>query len=113
MAPSVDLLLRLCRSTVRKGSAFPAGTGCESREATPREIRGIAAGRRYSISITFSLAAILFGLTPAMLAQQPTASPSPMVSAQQTLTVPTIAIDYRADANRPLPELRREGVDAN
>src|SRR6266849_8815829 len=115
MASSFDLLLRLCRRTVRKGSAFPAGTVFESSEATPREIRGIAsvqlqsrpesrrlsalcgggaAGRRYSISITLSLVAVSFVLSPAaVLAQDPTASPSPMVSAQQTPKVPTVAID--------------------
>ncbi|HMG73518.1 MAG TPA: TolC family protein [Pyrinomonadaceae bacterium] len=36
-----------------------------------------------------------------------------MVSAQQTLKVPTVTIDYRADANQPLPVLSREGVDTN
>jgi HAE1 family hydrophobic/amphiphilic exporter-1 len=36
-----------------------------------------------------------------------------MVSAQQTLKAPTVAIDYRADANQRLPELSREGVDTN
>ena len=36
-----------------------------------------------------------------------------MVSAQQTLKVPAVAIDYRADANQPLPPLSRVGVDTN
>jgi HAE1 family hydrophobic/amphiphilic exporter-1 len=36
-----------------------------------------------------------------------------MVSAQQTLTVPAVAIDYRADASQPLPPLSRVGVDTN
>jgi HAE1 family hydrophobic/amphiphilic exporter-1 len=40
-------------------------------------------------------------------------SPSPGVSAQQTLKAPTVAIDYRADANKPLPALSRVGVDTN
>ena len=30
-------------------------------------------------------------------------TPSPMISAQQTLKLPAIAIDYRADATKPLP----------
>jgi len=36
-----------------------------------------------------------------------------MVSAQQSLRVPSVAIDYRADANQPLPPLSRVGVDTN
>jgi len=40
-------------------------------------------------------------------------SPSPAVPAQQTLKLPTVAVDYRANANQPLPELSRVGVDTN
>ncbi|MFZ0750901.1 MAG: efflux RND transporter permease subunit [Pyrinomonadaceae bacterium] len=49
------------------------------------------------------------------LAQEPVASPTPapMISAQQTLKLPTIAIDYRADATKPLPALTRIGVDVD
>ena len=36
-----------------------------------------------------------------------------MISAQQTLKLPTIAIDYRADATKPLPALTRVGVDVD
>jgi outer membrane protein len=36
-----------------------------------------------------------------------------MVSAQQSLKVPSVAIDYRADANQALPPLSRIGVDTN
>jgi HAE1 family hydrophobic/amphiphilic exporter-1 len=48
-------------------------------------------------------------------AQDPTASPSPspMISAQEALKVPTVAVDYRANASQPLPPLDRVGVDAN
>jgi outer membrane protein TolC len=49
-----------------------------------------------------------FGQEPA-----PTPSSSPMISAQETLKVPSIAVDYRADANQPLPPLSRIGVDTN
>src|SRR5882762_9423353 len=62
------------------------------------------------------LISLLLGLPSSKVFAQesaPSPAPSPMVSAQQTLKVPTVAIDYRADANRPLTELRREGVDAN
>ena len=47
------------------------------------------------------------------LAQTPIPSSSPMVSAQQTLQVPSVAIDYRANANEVLPSLTRVGVDMN
>ena len=133
MASAVDLLLRLSRSTVRKGSAFPVITPNESSEATPRKIRGAASAElegspesqrlsalrcgtaakpRLSVPITFSLVVVLSALTPTF-AQEPTASPTPLVSAQQTLKVPVVAIDYRADASRPLPPLSRVGVDMN
>jgi HAE1 family hydrophobic/amphiphilic exporter-1 len=36
-----------------------------------------------------------------------------MVSAQQSLKVPSVSIDYRADASQPLPLLSRVGVDTN
>jgi HAE1 family hydrophobic/amphiphilic exporter-1 len=36
-----------------------------------------------------------------------------MVSAQQSLKVPTVAVEYRADSNQPLPPLSRVGVDTN
>src|SRR5258706_15158581 len=36
-----------------------------------------------------------------------------MVSAQEALKVSTVALDYRADANQPLPPLSRVGVDTN
>jgi HAE1 family hydrophobic/amphiphilic exporter-1 len=49
-----------------------------------------------------------FGQEPA-----PTPSSSPMISAQETLKVPSIAVDYRADANQLLPPLSRIGVDTN
>jgi HAE1 family hydrophobic/amphiphilic exporter-1 len=61
-------------------------------------------------------AAILFVLAPRLAsAQEATAapSPSPLVSAEQTLKVPAVAIDYRSDANQPLPQLNRVGVDTN
>ena len=134
MASTYDLLLRLCRRPVRKGSAFPALSLFEFSEATPREIRGVAshegescpesrrlsalgggraAGPRYSLPINIFLILVSFALTPVVPAQEATASPSPMVSAPQTLKVPAVTIDYRADANQPLPSLSRVGVDAD
>src|SRR5260221_5098488 len=43
----------------------------------------------------------------------PVPAASPMVSAQQSPKVPSVVIDYRADANRPLPSLSRVGVETN
>lgn len=45
------------------------------------------------------------------LAQEPVASPIP--SPVPTPKLPTIAIDYHADASKPLPALTRVGVDVN
>ena len=69
-----------------------------------------------TISTLASLVALVFGLaTSRAFAQVPSASPvpSPIVTAQEALRVPPIAIDYRANANQPLPELNRFGVDTN
>jgi outer membrane protein len=47
------------------------------------------------------------------VAQTPAKSPTPAVSAQQTIKVPAIAVDYKADNRSPLPSLTRVGVDTN
>lgn len=60
-----------------------------------------------------ALIALVLAFNSATLAQEPTASPTPTVSAQQALKVPAVAIDYRADASQPLPPLSRVGVDTN
>lgn len=62
-----------------------------------------------------TLIVLVLAFNSLTLAQEPTASPnpSPVVSAQQTLKVPMVAIDYRADASQPLPPLTRVGVDTN
>jgi outer membrane protein TolC len=134
MMLSFDLVLRLCRRPVRKGFAFPALPEFRSSEAPPREIRGAASeemkghleshrlyamwrGRAADFSVyrLLLLAAIIFALTPLTFAQEPNASPSPspVVSAEETMKVPAIAVDYRANASKPLPSLSRVGVDTN
>ncbi|HEY6046853.1 MAG TPA: efflux RND transporter permease subunit, partial [Pyrinomonadaceae bacterium] len=40
-------------------------------------------------------------------------SPSPAASTQPVLKLPAVAIDYRADAHKPLPPLNRVGVDVS
>lgn len=132
MVSLLDLVLRLRRSTLRKGFAFPALTLFGASDAVPREIRGAASkdaksrpesrrlsamccGRAarfgYTSQVSLILTAVSFALTPAASAQEPAVSPSP--TAQQSLKVPTVAVDYRADANQPLPPLSRVGVDTN
>ncbi len=129
-----DLVLRLCRLPVRKGFAFPGVTEFESSEATPRKVRGVASqelerstesrrlsplccGRaaKASVPSSLSLGAVLFALTTTAFAQEPIATPSPTspISAPQTVTVPAIAIDFRANAGQPLPSLTRVGVDTD
>ena len=130
MALSDHLLLRLCRSTVRKGFAFPGMIQIKASEAKPRKVRGGASkeleglpeSRRLSalccgkaampsVQIFFSLAALLVVATTTALAQDP--SPTPGVSAPQSMQVPAVAVDYRADTKSPMPSLTRVGVDTN
>ena len=133
MALSNGLFSRLCRRTLRKGLAFPAVPGFESSEATPREIGGVASGKRdrgpesrrlsalcggraaFHLLNVLSVLLVTAGAASQTAAQEPVASPtpSPMISAQQTLKLSTIAIDYRADATKPLPALTRIGVDVD
>ncbi len=47
-----------------------------------------------------------------VMAQEPTPSPIAGVSPQQQVSVPPIAVDYRANTSRPMPPLTRVGVDA-
>ena len=62
-----------------------------------------------------ALIVLVFAFTNSRTLAQTTLSPSPtpLVSAQQTLQVPAVAIDYRANANEALPSLTRVGVDMN
>src|SRR5258706_512718 len=66
------------------------------------------------MSMLASLSALLLALaSPNAFPQEPTPAPSPMVSPQQNLKVPTVAVDYRADVNQALPSLSRVGVDTS
>ncbi len=68
-----------------------------------------------AVNLLMAIVALLVMTTPRALAQEPTPSPSPSPTVQtlQPLNVPTMAIDYRANANQPLPSLNRVGVDTN
>src|SRR2546422_3417107 len=56
----------------------------------------------------FLFAALLCLINAPTPAQEPSPTPSPQ---QQTLSVPSVATDYRANPNKPLPSLNRVGVD--
>jgi len=58
-------------------------------------------------------AGILFLISHSTWAQSPAVSPTPVVSTPQSLQVPAIAVDYRADTKSPMPSLARVGVDTN
>src|SRR5882724_12596363 len=68
-----------------------------------------------AVNLLLAIAALVLVTSPRSFAQEatPSPSPSPTVSAQPTISVPTVAVDYRADANQPLPPLSRVGVDTN
>ena len=126
MLLSRNSVWRLCRSTLRKGSAFPESSRFELSEAMPRETRGGASkesgcgpeSRRLSarcggeaanqylperplllLIVVLSLASVSFGQTPAPASSIP------------DMKAPVVAADYRADPNRPMPPLTRIGVD--
>jgi outer membrane protein len=115
MKVSVDLPLRVGREVLcgpalsfRNLFDFRAqavrGIRARSGRLIPRVIRRVIPG-------IFLLALFLFGLIAKTPAQTPEVSPSPMVSAQETLKVPAVAVDYRATNGRALPALSRVGVD--
>src|SRR5947208_5615111 len=56
----------------------------------------------------FIFAALLCVLNASAQAQEPSPTPSPQ---QQTLSVPSVSTDYRANPNKSLPSLNRIGVD--
>ena len=82
--------------------------------------RGIRRGKRDFSSVSsaqtsasfavkfFIFAALLCVLNASAQAQEPSPTPSPQ---QQTLSVPSVSTDYRANPNKPLPSLNRIGVD--
>src|SRR5260221_1284643 len=77
-------------------------------------------GYRPSAARTILMIASLMGLVFVLahsntFAQEPAPVPaaSPMVSAQQSPKAPSGVIDYRADANRPLPSLSRGGGETS
>jgi HAE1 family hydrophobic/amphiphilic exporter-1 len=65
---------------------------------------------RFSLKSAAILSVLIIGSSMAVWAQEPTASPIPPPTTERILTVPPMAMDYRANASKPLPELSRVGV---
>jgi outer membrane protein len=111
--------LRENRPAVQSGAvARPSGRASDRAGSSerPPSRSGYRPAPWRAISPFASLIALVFALANSnAFAQEPapSPSPSPAVSAQQTFKVPTVAVDYRADANQPLPALSRVGVDTN
>ena len=83
---------------------------CAPRERADRGTQPPHSSAKTSAFLAVRLVLItgaLYLFTASARAQEP--SPSPQ---QQTLNVPPIATDYRANPNKPLPPLNRVGVDA-
>src|SRR3989440_2919309 len=90
------------------------------RTINRRGHRGIRRGKRDFSSVSsaqtsasfavkfFIFASLLCVLNASTQAQEPSPTPSPQ---QQTLGVPSVAVDYRANPTKPLPSLNRVGVD--
>ena len=109
---------------IRSGASEEWGWVPESRRLSARcgtkgtVISGVCGGKsalslwQRSIGLSAALvvvcASVAFGQ---QVAQTPANSPSPAVSAQQTVKVPAIAVDYKTATNPPLPSLTRVGVD--
>jgi outer membrane protein TolC len=64
-------------------------------------------------AVCFLAVAVLFAIAPTARSQELAVTPSPSTAQEQTLRVPAVAADYRANANKPLPALTRVGVDMN
>jgi outer membrane protein TolC len=90
----------------RRGSRGP-------RRGTQRVLSGPSAktSARSAVMFFVILATLCF-MAARSRAQEPTPLPTPSRT-EQTVTVPAVAIDYRANERQPLPPLNRVGVDTN
>jgi outer membrane protein len=76
------------------------------RRGTRRNLPALSGKTSAASAVRFLLIGTTLCLTQGLShAQQPTTQPS------QDLRVPSVAVDYRADAKRPMPALTRVGVD--
>src|SRR6266536_953528 len=98
----MDYLIMKIRTINRRGHRGPRRGKGERFSATSAQTSASSAVK------FFLFAALLCALNASTQAQEPSPTPSPQ---QQTLSVPSVATDYRANPNKPLPSLNRVGVD--
>lgn len=96
--------LRLGRSTLRKGLCSVVKVDISLKSQNDHE----GSNRRGSKAAGAAVIALLAMLTVPVLGQSPTP-----IAASSDAKVPAVAIDFRADTNRPMPSLNRIGVDTN
>jgi outer membrane protein len=94
------------RTINRRGNRGP-------RRGTQRILSAPSAktSARSAVKFLVVLATLCF-MAARSRAQEPTPLPTPS-RAEQTVTVPAVAIDYRANESQPLPPLNRVGVDTS
>ncbi len=61
----------------------------------------------------FIATVLVFIISHQVMAQEPTVSPTPVPSPSQAVSVPPVAVDFRANIAQPLPPLARVGVDTD
>src|SRR5438552_5426068 len=98
----MDYLIMKIRTINRRGHRGSRRGKGELFSATSAETSASSAVKFFLICTLLCL------LKAPARAQEPSPTPSPQ---QQTLSVPSIATDYRANPNKPLPSLNRVGVD--
>src|SRR5438552_4385431 len=98
----MDYLIMKLRTINRRGHRGSRRGKGELFSATSAETSASSAVK------FFLFAALLCLINAPTQAQEP--SPTPSLQ-QQTLSVPSVATDYRANPNKPLPSLNRVGVD--
>jgi HAE1 family hydrophobic/amphiphilic exporter-1 len=99
----------LARSHIwsRIGSTFGGIFGRARRRAATAAASLLGSMFKIILLVTITLVLVPHHVS----AQEP--APTPQAPAQQAVTVPTMAVDYRADAAKPLPSLNRVGVETN
>src|SRR5438552_8049514 len=98
----MDYLIMKLRTINRRGHRGSRRGKGELFSATSAETSASSAVK------FFLFAALLCLINAPTQAQEPSPTPSPQ---QQTLSVPSVSTDYRANPNKPLPSLNRIGVD--
>jgi len=93
-------------------SASRTVKGVECRLPSDKSLGYFQSSTSRTILMLFAVNVFVLAFANARAIAQTTLQPSP-TPAEQPLQVPPIAIDYRANATKPLPVLSRVGVDMN